>query len=190
MTQSWATGAASFLWVLTIVQSLSYVQLLAIHGLQDARHTCPPLSPAVCSDSWPLSWWCYPILSSSDALFSFCLQSFPAPGSFPMSQLFASGGQNIGTSSSASVLPMAIQDLFPLGFTGLISLQSILIYRSSQGIEETEVEWILINSRAREKLVPGLLFLCFLLWSLKQCCLSTWVLLALETLINEAWKKR
>ena len=87
-------------------------------GLQPASLPCPSLSPGVCSDSRPLSWWCYLTILSSAALFSFCLQSFQASGSFPMSRLFASGGQSIGT--SASVLPMNIQDWFCLGLTGLI----------------------------------------------------------------------
>ena len=93
------------------------------HGLQHARFPCPSPSPAVCSDSHPLSRWCYLTISSSAALFSFCLQSFPASGSFPMSQLFASGSQRIGASASASVLHMNIQGWFPLGLTGLMSLQ-------------------------------------------------------------------
>ena len=75
--------------------------------------------------SWsPLSQWCHPAVSSSVVPFSCCLQSFPASGSFPMSQFFESGGQSIGTSASASILPMNIQGWFPLGLTGLISLQS------------------------------------------------------------------
>ena len=82
-----------------------------------------PLSFRVSSDSYPCSRWWYPTISSSAALF-FCLQSFPASGSFPMSQLFASGGQSIGASALASVLPMNIQGWFPLELTGLISLQS------------------------------------------------------------------
>ena len=94
------------------------------HGLQHARLPCPSLSPRVCSDSCPLSQWCYLNISSSASLFSLCLQSFLAPGSFPMSRLFASGGPSIGASASASVLPMHIQSWFPLGLTGLISLQS------------------------------------------------------------------
>ena len=77
-----------------------------------------------CLDSCPLSCWCYLTISSSVAPFSFCLQSFPAPGSFPVSQLFPSGGQSTGASSSASVLPKNIQGWFPLGVTGLISFQS------------------------------------------------------------------
>ena len=78
----------------------------------------------VCSNSCPLSQWSHPIISSSVIPFSSCLQSFPASGSFPMSQFFTSGGQSIGVSASASVLPMNIQDWFPLGWTGWISLQS------------------------------------------------------------------
>ena len=81
-------------------------------------------SPRVCSNSCPLNQWCHPIISSTVIPFSSCLQSFPAAGSFAMSQFFATGGQSIGVSASASVLPMNIQDWFPLGFTGLISLQS------------------------------------------------------------------
>ena len=80
------------------------------------------LSPGICSNSCPLSQWCHPTLLSSVAPFSFCPQSLPASGSFPMSQLFTSGGQIIG--ASASVLPMNIQGWFPVGLTGLISLQS------------------------------------------------------------------
>ena len=88
------------------------------------RLPCPSLSPGVFSNSCPLSWWCHPTISSCVTRFSSCLQSFPASGSFPVSQLFASGGQSIETSASASVLPMNIQGWFPLGLTGLISLQS------------------------------------------------------------------
>ena len=75
-------------------------------------------------NSCPLSWWCHPTISSSVVPFSSCLQSFPASGSFQMSQLFASGGQSIGVSASTSVLPMITQDWSPLGWTGWISLQS------------------------------------------------------------------
>ena len=96
---------------------------LWLHGLQHARLPCPSLSPGVCSNSCPLSGWCHPTISSSVALFS-CLQSFPVSESFPMNQLFISGGQSIGASASASVLPVNIQDLFPLGLTGFISLLS------------------------------------------------------------------
>ena len=97
---------------------------LQLHGLHRARLSCPPLSPGVCSNSCPLSKWCHPTISSSVVPFSSCFQSFPASGSFPMSQLFASGDQSIRASALASVLPMNIQDWFPLGLTGLISLLS------------------------------------------------------------------
>ena len=97
---------------------------LQAHGLQHTRLPCPSLSPGVCSNPCPLSRWCQPTISSSVVPFSSCLQSFPASGSFPMSQLLASGGQRIGASASAPVLPMSIQGWLPLGFTGLISLLS------------------------------------------------------------------
>ena len=92
------------------------------HGLQHARLPCPSPTPGVYSNSCPLSRWCHPTISSSFIPFSSCPQSFPASGSFPMSQLFTSGGQSIGVSASASVLPMNTQDWFPLGLTGWISL--------------------------------------------------------------------
>ena len=94
------------------------------HGLQHARLPCPSLSPRGCSSSCPLCQWCHPTISSSVTPFSPCPQSFPASGSFPMSQFFASGNQSIGASISASVLPINIQSWFPLGLTGLISLLS------------------------------------------------------------------
>ena len=94
------------------------------HGLQHIRLPCPSPIPGACSNSCPLRRWCHPTISSSVVPFSACLQSFPALGSFQMSKFFTSGGQSIGVSASASVLPMSIQDWFPLGWTGLISLQS------------------------------------------------------------------
>ena len=94
------------------------------HGLQHTRLLCPSLSPRACSNSCPLSQWCHPTISSSVIPFSTCLQSFPASWSFLMSRLFASGGQSIGASASASVLPMNIQGWLPLRLTSLISLQS------------------------------------------------------------------
>ena len=93
------------------------------HGLQHTRSPCPLLTPRVYWNSCPLSWWCHPTISSSVIPFSH-LQSFPASRSFQMSPFFASGRQTIGVSASASVLPMNIQDQFPLGWTGWISLQS------------------------------------------------------------------
>ena len=94
------------------------------HGLQHARLPCPSPTSRAYSNSCPLSWWCHPTISSSVVPFSSCLQSFPASGSFQMSQLFASGGQSIRVSTSKSILPMNIQDWYPLGWTGWISLQS------------------------------------------------------------------
>ena len=92
-------------------------------GLQHSRLPCPSLSPRVCSNSYPLSLWCHPTISSSVTPFS-CHQSFPESGSFPTNQLFTSGGQSIGASASIPVFPMNIQDWFPLGLTGLIPLLS------------------------------------------------------------------
>ena len=94
------------------------------HGLQHARLLCPSPTPGACSNSCPSSQWCHPTISSSVVSFSSSLQSCPASGSSPMSQFFTSGGQSIGTSASASVLPMNSQEWFPLGLTGLISLQA------------------------------------------------------------------
>ena len=94
------------------------------HGLQHARLPCPSPTSKACSNSCPSSRWYHPTISSSVVPFSSHFQSFPASGSFQMSQFFASGGQSIGVSASASGLPMNIQDWFPLGWTGWISLQS------------------------------------------------------------------
>ena len=94
------------------------------HGLQHTRPPCPSPTPGACSISCPLSQWCHLTSSSSVVPFSSSLQTFPASGAFPVSQFFASGDQSIGASSSVSVLPMNIQDWFPLGWTGWISLQS------------------------------------------------------------------
>ena len=94
------------------------------HELQHARPPCPSPTPGVHPHPCPLSRWCHPAVSSSVIPFSFCPQSFPASGSFPMSQLFPSGGQSIGIAPSTSVLPMNTQDWSPLGWTGWISLQS------------------------------------------------------------------
>ena len=98
-----------FFFLMLLLFSRSVVSdFLWPHGLQHARLPCPSPSPGVCSDLRPLSRWCHPTISSSVTLFSSCLQSFPASGSFPVSQLFASGGQSIRASASASVLPMNI----------------------------------------------------------------------------------
>ena len=101
------------------------------HGPQHTRLPCPSPTPGAYSNSCPLSWWCHPTISSSVIPFSSCLQSFPASGSFLMNQLFASDGQSIGVSASASALPMTIQDWFPLGWTGWFSLQSKELSRVS-----------------------------------------------------------
>ena len=112
------------------LQSFSSVHLhnniwsLWHYGLNHVRHPCLSPIPRACSNSCPSSWWCHPTIPSSVIPFCSCLQSFPASGSFPISQFFPSGGQSIGVSASAPVLPKNIQDLFPLGLTGLISLQS------------------------------------------------------------------
>ena len=97
---------------------------LGPHGLQPTRLSCPSISSEVCSNSCPLSPWCYLTISSPATSFSSCLQSFPALGSFPLSQFFASGGHRFGVSASTSLLPMDIQDWFHLGWTGWISLKS------------------------------------------------------------------
>ena len=105
------------------VQLLSQVQIFATPWLQHARPPCTSPTPRACSNSCPSSQWCHPTISSSIIPFSSCLQSFPASRSFPMSQLFTSGGQSIGVSASTSVLLRNTQDWFPLGWTGWISLQ-------------------------------------------------------------------
>ena len=101
------------------------------HGLQHTRPPCTP-TPRIYLNSCPLSRWCHPTISSSIVPFSSCLQSFPASGSFPRSQFFTPGGQSIGVSASTSDLPRNIQDWFPLGWTGWISLQSKRLSRVFQ----------------------------------------------------------
>ena len=107
------------------------------HGPQDTRLHCPSPTPRAYSNSCPSSWWCHPTVSSSVVPFS-CLQSFPASGFFPMSQFFASGGQSIGASTSASVLPLNVQDWFPLRMDWLDllaiqgTLKSLLQHHSSK----------------------------------------------------------
>ena len=117
-------GMAVILHQFNSVQSLSRVRLLRPHELQHARPPCPSPTPRVHQNPRPLSQWCHPTISSSVVPFSFYLQSFSASGSFPNSRFFTSDGQSIGVSASASVLPMSIQDRFPLRLTGWISLQS------------------------------------------------------------------
>ena len=124
-THTHSEHIAPYMWIyLLLLFSHSVMsESLQPHGQQNAWLHCPSPSPGACSNSCPLSWWCHPTISSSVIPFS-CLQSFPTSGSFPVSWFFASGGQSVGPSASASVLPMSIQGWFPLGLTGLISLQS------------------------------------------------------------------
>ena len=117
--ETWVTYSMLLLFSYSVMYNS-----LQPHELQHTRLFCPSLSPRVCSNSCPLNQWCHPTISSSVIPFSSCLQSFPVSESLLMSQFFASGVQSIGASASASVLPMNIQNLFPLVLTGLISLQS------------------------------------------------------------------
>ena len=114
------TGLIKFL----LFSPSSHVRLFVTPWTAACQASLSSPSPRICSNSCSWSWWCHPAILFSVVFFSFCPQSFPASGSFPMSQLFASGGQSIRTSASASVLPMDIQGWFPLGLTGLISFQS------------------------------------------------------------------
>ena len=116
------------------------------HGLRHARPPCPSPTPGACSSSCPSSQWCHPTISSSVIPFSSCLQSFPASGFFPTNQFFTSGGQNIGASASASVLPMNIQGWFPLGLTGWISLLSKGLSRVSSNTTVHSVNKIIWES--------------------------------------------
>ena len=121
---SWISKEVVFERLLLLFNHLVVSDSLRHHGLQHARLPYPSPSPEVCSSSCPLRWWCHPTISSSITLFSFCPQSFPASGTFPMSRSFASGDQNTGASVLASVVPMSIQGWFPLRLTALISLLS------------------------------------------------------------------
>ena len=110
--------------LLFVVQSLSQVWLFVTPWTTAHGPPCPSPSPGAYSNSYPLSQWCHPTFLSSVVPLASCLESFPTSGSFPISHLFASGGQSIGVSALASVLPTSIQDWFPLGCTGWISLLS------------------------------------------------------------------
>ena len=112
------------------------------HGLQHDRLPYPSPTPGAYANSSPSSQWCHPTISSFVIPFYSCLQSFPASGSFPMSQFFASGGLNIGVSASASVLPTNIQDWFPLGLTDLISLQSKGFSRVFSNTTVQNINWM------------------------------------------------
>ena len=106
------------------IQPLSHVWIFMTPFIKAQQASFPSPAPGACSNSFPLSRWCHPTISSSVIPFASSLQSFLAPGSFPMSQFFAPGGQSIGVSASVSVLPMNTQDWSPLGWTGWVSLQS------------------------------------------------------------------
>ena len=116
------------IWFLQLIPSSNQYQFshsvvsdsLQPRGLQHTRPPCRPPTPGACSNSCPSSRWCHSTISSSVIPFSSCPQSFPASGSFPVSQFFTSGGQSVGVSGAASVLPVNIQDWFPLGWTGWI----------------------------------------------------------------------
>ena len=158
----------SHLLLVVLVLSLLCVWLLATYGLQHASLPGLSPSPGACSNSCPLSRWCHPPISSSVVPFS-CLQSFPALGSFPMSQVFTSGGQSVGDSVSASVLPMNIQDWFPLGLTGLISLKSKGFSRAfSNTVQKHQFFVFLIINKI---LIPSHIHL--LLWSNPDLTTST-----------------
>ena len=122
------TVAFYFLYAIIFQFSRSVVSdSLRPYGLQHTRPPCPSPTPGVYLNSCPLSRWCHPTISSFVIPFSTCLQSFPAPGAFQMSQFFTSGGPCIGVLASASVLPMNTQDWFPFGWTAWIPLLSIFI---------------------------------------------------------------
>ena len=124
------------LWILLLFSHSVVSNSLWTHGLQHARLPCPSLTSRSLFKPWPLSWWCHPTISSSVAPFFSYSQSFSASESFPMSQLFASDGQSLG--ASASVLPMNSLDWFPLGLTGLISLQSKGLFQESSPTPQFE----------------------------------------------------
>ena len=126
-SQKWPCYQTKGKWLWVVVQLLSLVCLFATPWTAGFMNTMnrllgPSLSPGACSNSCPSSQWCHPTTSSSVVPFSSLLQSFSASGSFPRSQFFTSGGQSVGVSASTSVFPMNIQDWFPLGWTGWISL--------------------------------------------------------------------
>ena len=116
------SGVTAFFWGEAVSCSCSVISRAQLCDSVNARPPCPSPAPGACSNSCPLSRWCHPTISSSVSSSPYCSQSFPASGSFPRSQFFASGGQSIR--ASASVLQMNNQDWFPLGLTGLISLLS------------------------------------------------------------------
>ena len=147
----WHSGAHSTLCIQNVViivvdHLLSRTRLFQPHGQQHAELLCPPLSPGVCFNPCPFSWWFYLTISSSAIPFSCCLQSFPESRSFPMSQLFTSGGQSRGT--SASVFPVNIQDWFPLRLTDLISLHPQCDFYYSSTLDDIfQITWKIPTSK-------------------------------------------
>ena len=150
------------------------------HGLQKARPLCPSPSPEVCPSSCPLHQWCHPAISTSDALLSVCPQSFPASGTFPMSQMFASDNQKTTVSASTSVLPMSIQGWFPLKLTGLISLLS----KRLSGIFSCTTVW----KHQLFGTLPSLWFIShnhmWLLWKIIALTIQTFVGRLMSLLVN------
>ena len=148
------------------------------HGLQHTRLPCSLPTPGACSNSCPSSWWCHPTISSSVVPFSSCLQSFPPSGSFPMNQLFTSGGQSIGASALASVLPVNILNSFPLGLTGSISFQSKGLSRvfsnttvqkhQSFDFYDVKSDLFIVNKLVNIGIVPDLISLYFYLLFLNK----------------------
>ena len=148
------------------------------HGLQHTRLPCSLPTPRACSNSCPSSWWCHPTISSSVVPFSSCLQSFPPSGSFPMNQLFTSGGQSIGASALASVLPVNILNSFPLGLTGSISFQSKGLSRvfsnttvqkhQSFDFYDVKSDLFIVNKLVNIGIVPDLISLYFYLLFLNK----------------------
>ena len=137
-------------WNLYLVSQFSHSVMsntLQPYEPQHARPPCPSSTPRVHPNSYPLSQWCHSSIPSSVVSFSSRFQSFPTSGSFPMSHFFAAGGQSIGVSASASVLPMNIQDWFPLELTALISLQSqgIILMSQHQFIEVSHFRREILN---------------------------------------------
>ena len=148
MDESWGHQFSSVQFSRSVVSNS-----LWSHKQQHTRPPCPSPTPGVYPNPSPLSWWCHPIILSSVVPFSSWRQSFPASGSFQMSQLFASGGQSIGVSASASVLPMNTQDWFPLGWTGLMSLQS---KRLSRVYHEKEISLLQKDKNGMISLIWGI----------------------------------
>ena len=143
------TGSICWTWVKMSGQFSSVAQsclTLQLHESQHARPPCPSPTPGVHSNSCPTNQWCHPAISSSFIPFSSCPQSLPAPGSFPISQLFSWGGQSIGVSASASVLPVNTKDWFPLEWTGWISLQSKGLSRVFSNTTVQKHQWVASGS--------------------------------------------